>query len=146
MIQNTIGLLHYQLQQDNIETNVEITGISSAMIRGNGGELEQVLTNLILNARDTVKLVESSRRKIKVSLAGNSSLFLLKVEDNGCGIPSHILPRIFDPFFTTKDVGKGTGLGLSICQSIVEQHGGTISVHSKVNQVTTFTIEFPGAA
>ncbi|MBI1976924.1 MAG: GAF domain-containing protein [Candidatus Omnitrophica bacterium] len=143
VVQNTVELLRYQIQQDNIEINVEINGINDAMIRGNSGELEQVLTNLILNARDAVKSVERSSRGIEISLSQDSSLFLLKVKDNGCGIPSHVLPRIFDPFFTTKDVGKGTGLGLSICQSIVEQHGGRIIAQSKVGEGTEMKVELP---
>ena len=63
--------------------------------------------------------------------------------DTGEGIPEENLNRIFDPFFTTKDVGKGTGLGLATSYGIVEEHGGKISVKSKVGEGTTFTIELP---
>ena len=65
------------------------------------------------------------------------------VKDNGPGIDEEIQSKIFDPFYTTKPVGQGTGLGLSICHSIVERHGGTISLDSKVGQGTTFTVTIP---
>jgi two-component system NtrC family sensor kinase len=66
------------------------------------------------------------------------------VADNGCGIPPEHVPTIFDPFFTTKEVGKGTGLGLPICQSIVEQHGGSIAVNSAGSgKGTTVIVRLP---
>ena len=67
----------------------------------------------------------------------------IEIADTGMGIPVELLPKIFDPFFTTKDVGKGTGLGLATSYGIVEEHGGKISVRSKVGEGTTFTIELP---
>jgi signal transduction histidine kinase len=68
---------------------------------------------------------------------------LIAFTDTGEGIPEENFSRIFDPFFTTKDVGKGTGLGLATSYGIVEDHGGRISVKSKVGEGTTFTIELP---
>jgi len=71
---------------------------------------------------------------------------VIEVEDNGHGIPEQVLPKIFDPFFSTKEVGEGTGLGLSIAYKIVEQHGGRITVASKVGVGTRFTIVLPVVA
>jgi signal transduction histidine kinase len=65
------------------------------------------------------------------------------VQDNGSGIPAHLLPRIFDPFFTTKPTGKGTGLGLSVSQGILRTLGGYIRVRSKVGEGATFTVVLP---
>ena len=70
-------------------------------------------------------------------------MVFVEFTDTGEGIPEENLTRIFDPFFTTKDVGKGTGLGLATSYGIVEEHGGKISVKSKVGEGTTFTIELP---
>ena len=70
---------------------------------------------------------------------------MVQIGDNGPGIPPDVLPRIFDPFFTTKDVGEGTGLGLSIVHELVERHGGTIEVETKVGLGTTFTVTLPRA-
>jgi two-component system NtrC family sensor kinase len=105
-------------------------------------QLQQVFLNIILNAEAAIKD------------AGRPGLLTIKTEkvnnhinimftDNGCGIKKHVLPRIFDPFFTTKDIGKGTGLGLSICYGIVVKHGGKISVKTRVNEGTTFTVRMP---
>jgi signal transduction histidine kinase len=68
---------------------------------------------------------------------------VVKVRDNGHGIPAHVLPRIFDPFFTTKKVGEGTGLGLSIAYKIISQHGGSIKVDSNAATGTCFTVTLP---
>jgi signal transduction histidine kinase len=67
----------------------------------------------------------------------------VQVQDSGCGIPPHILPRIFDPFFTTKGTGEGTGLGLSVSLGIVERHGGRLLVDSEVGRGSTFTLCLP---
>ena len=96
--------------------------------------------NLITNAAQATPekggiVVVSARR------AGDQ--VVVEVQDNGHGIPADVLPKVFDPFFTTKDVGKGTGLGLSIAYKIVQQHGGRITVASKVGVGTRFTVTLP---
>jgi len=68
---------------------------------------------------------------------------IVKISDNGPGIPAAVLPRIWDPFFTTKDVGEGTGLGLSIVHELVERHGGRIAVDTQLGEGTTFTVTLP---
>ena len=68
---------------------------------------------------------------------------VLKVRDNGTGIPPGIIERIFDPFFTTKETGKGTGMGLAVVHGIVKSHGGAITVESKVGAGSTFAVYIP---
>jgi signal transduction histidine kinase len=109
-------------------------------VRGNRGKLQQVLLNLLQNARDAVG--ESGR--IRVSTAREGTRIVIEVADDGAGIADEDLPRIFDPFFTTKGRGKGTGLGLSVSYGIVRQHAGTIRVDSRPGGWTRFRIELPG--
>ncbi|MBI2461082.1 MAG: GAF domain-containing protein [Candidatus Rokubacteria bacterium] len=111
--------------------------------------LQQLLLNLLTNALDALE----GAGEVRVALStvargrgaqGQHEIVQISVADNGCGIPPENLPKVFDPFFTTKEVGKGTGLGLPICQSIVEQHGGTIEVKSEgIGKGTTVTVTLP---
>lgn len=106
------------------------------------GQLEQVIMNLVLNARDAIDqqgCIEVMTR----SLPEHSDQLELRVRDNGCGIPADVLPHIFDPFFTTKDPDSGTGLGLASVHGIVKQAGGTIDVSTSSAQGSEFRIRFP---
>lgn len=124
------------------------------------GQINQVLMNLCVNARDALNdksgsggeiVLKSENRLIlnheAVRLGGDNckggQYVVLSVRDTGTGIPPEILERIFEPFFTTKDQGKGTGLGLATSYGIVEQHGGWMTCHSEVGVGTTFRIYLP---
>src|SRR5262249_26025523 len=109
-------------------------------ITGNRGKLQQILLNLLLNARDAR---EPAGGTITVGLRRAGHRLVLDVSDTGCGIADEDLGRIFDPFFTTKSRGKGTGLGLSLSYNIVREHRGEIGVESRAGEGTTFTIELP---
>jgi signal transduction histidine kinase len=112
-------------------------------IRGHAGQLNQVFVNLIANAAQAVGGRDGA--EIAISTEERDGDLVVRIRDNGSGIPADVLPRIFDPFFTTKDVGEGSGLGLSIVHGIVERHGGTIEVDSEEGVGTTFTIALPRA-
>lgn len=101
--------------------------------------IEQVLMNLILNAIQAIR----GEGVITIRTRIDQDTCAIDVEDTGCGIPPHVLPRIFDPFFTTKGTGEGTGLGLSVSLGIVERHGGRILVESTVGRGTVFTVSLP---
>ena len=133
--------LAYQLEQDNIKITSNANG-HNYWVMGNNNELEQVITNLLLNARDAIKQVKKSG-EVSVSIAENGKWIIMEIKDDGAGIPAEVASKIFDPFFTTKDVGKGLGLGLSICQSIIEKHKGVIKVSSEINRGSVFTVQFP---
>jgi PAS domain S-box-containing protein len=120
------------------------------------GQLEQIIVNLCLNARDaiaeegsiTIRLatcqfdeMEAATRK----LDHPGEFVMLRVSDTGCGIPEQIRSKIFEPFFTTKEVGKGTGLGLAMVYSLVKQNHGHIEVESPPGLGATFTIVLPAA-
>jgi signal transduction histidine kinase len=101
-------------------------------------ELNQVWTNLIDNAVDAMP--DGGTLRIRTEQAGN--FFLVRITDNGTGIPAEILPKIYDPFFTTKPVGKGTGLGLDVVHRLLQNHQAVISVKSEPGY-TEFTVCFP---
>lgn len=123
-------------------------------VRADRRQLEQVLINLVVNARDAmpdkgtivietepVTLIDGLRRDRAVVPAGDYSV--IRVIDHGVGIPAENLQKIFEPFFTTKRVGEGTGLGLSMAYGIVKQSGGFIFADSTPSEGTTFSIYFP---
>ncbi len=101
--------------------------------------LEQILTNLWLNAFDAISetggLIHISTR------LSSKKQIILCIEDNGPGIPEDVMPQIFDPFYTTKEVGKGTGLGLSVVYGFINELGGNIEIQS--DNTTRFYISFP---
>lgn len=124
--------------------------------RFNEGGIDQILINLVLNARDALPnggvIHVSTHGEVigEVNVAQRpraraGQFVCLTVTDNGCGIPPETINHIFDPFFTTKQLGKGTGLGLSTVQSIVEQHFGWIEVTSEPGRGSTFKIYFPAS-
>ncbi|MCK5350334.1 MAG: response regulator, partial [Desulfobacula sp.] len=104
--------------------------------------LEQILTNIWINAFDALQET-GGEVKIKTSPAKSKKEVLLLIQDNGPGIPDHILSKIFDPFFTTKELGKGTGLGLSTSYGIIQENGGNISVKETGREGTIFLVELP---
>ena len=131
-------------------------GRNLGSIRADPGQLEQVIINLAVNARDamaskgggTLTIQTYAVRSDQVAELGSEILPIadytaLSVSDTGCGIPPSVLGKVFEPFFTTKEVGKGTGLGLSTVYGIVKQSGGFIFADSKVDEGTRFVIYLP---
>ncbi|MBI1424601.1 MAG: PAS domain S-box protein [Gammaproteobacteria bacterium] len=108
-------------------------------VEGACGQLDIVLTNLILNSMYALRDVEQPR--IEVAASGEHDYVYLTVTDNGHGVPQEIRGRIFDPFFTTKGVGEGTGLGLSISQAMVSKYGGTIKYDSDYTSGARFIVK-----
>lgn len=124
-------------------------------VEGDGNQLQQVLLNLAVNARDAmpeggdleVEIVQATQPlSLGPAEAAAGPWARLTVRDTGQGIPAENLARVFDPFFTTKPRGQGTGLGLSIVHGIVKGHGGVIEVASAVETGTTFTVHLPTTA
>ncbi len=110
-------------------------------VTGPALELKQVLLNLLLNARSAV-LAASRPRSINISAAKADGQVLIRVADNGVGIPPENLEDIFEPFFTTKSK-DGTGLGLPVCREIVQSLNGRLSVRSQLGKGTCFTVALP---
>jgi two-component system NtrC family sensor kinase len=116
----------------------------AAQVLGNDGELQQVFTNLMLNAMEALNGQPGG--ELRLSLETAADKVTATIEDNGPGIPAAVLERIFQPFFSTKIGQGGTGLGLSVTHGIVRRHGGDIRVDSQVGRGTRFTIELPRLA
>jgi len=127
----------------------------TGLVKVDQGQLEQVIINLVVNARDamaqnggTVSVKAFGHHQDKAMLCGQDEMppgdyAVIRVSDTGTGIPKEIMQRIFEPFFSTKEIGSGTGLGLSTVYGIVRQTGGFINVDSEVGKGSTFTIYFP---
>jgi len=118
-------------------------------ILADGGQLQQVIVNLVTNARQaigndlgtiTIGVSPASRRSNR---RYGGDFVRLRVADTGCGMDAETMDRVFEPFFTTKKVGEGTGLGLSVAHGIIGDHGGQIEVRSRVGKGTEFIIFLP---
>jgi signal transduction histidine kinase len=113
----------------------------------NGGEINQVILNLVVNAADAITSANRGRRgHIVVRTRAVADEVLITVGDDGTGIPEPVQGRIFDPFFTTKEVGRGTGQGLAIASRVARNHGGSLSFTTELGVGTTFTLRLPIAA
>ena len=140
VLDDTLQLLEPQLRRNQIQL-VRAYDPDLPPVYGNAGKLQQVFTNLILNARDAIP--EGGRVSIFTALNEEDDVVLIEIADTGIGIASENVAKIYDPFFTTKGVGRGTGLGLAVTYGIVQEHSGHISVESAPGKGTTFRITLP---
>jgi two-component system, NtrC family, sensor kinase len=141
VLDDTLQLLEPQLRRSQIEI-VRRYDNDAPEAYANAGKLQQVFTNLILNARDAIP--DGGRIILSTGTAEDGSLFA-EVADTGIGIAPENVAKIYDPFFTTKGVGQGTGLGLAVSYGIVQEHAGRITVDSTPGHGTTFRIILPTA-
>jgi signal transduction histidine kinase len=147
LIDEVLLVLARDPQKDGINLRVQVQ--PDLYVWGDEVQLEQVLLNLLINARQAM-LGKGGSLTVKAARIENSDELKIQVIDTGPGIPEKLLPKIFQPFFTTKGTAKkgeakGTGLGLAICKEIIEHHRGRIAVESEVGKGTTFTIYLPVA-
>jgi PAS domain S-box-containing protein len=146
VITNVMQIIGQQLILNNVSVLYDLDP-DLPKILANHNRLEQVVFNLVSNARDAIEQLsdsssDSSIRKIIVETYTEGRDVICAVEDTGVGIPDEVCEKIFEPFFTTKEVGKGMGLGLAICYGIVRSYDGTITVRSKAGQGTRFELRF----
>jgi len=141
VLDDTLQLLEPQLRRSQIEI-VRRYDKDAPEAYANAGKLQQVFTNLILNARDAIP--DGGRIIVATGTADDGSL-LVEIIDTGIGIAPENVAKIYDPFYTTKGVGQGTGLGLAVSYGIVQEHAGRITVDSTPGQGTTFRITLPTA-
>jgi signal transduction histidine kinase len=140
VLDKTLELVEGQALFQNIET-VKNYRKEGRLVRVDPNQMEQVFINLVFNAAEAMG--GTGRLTISTQSVDGGEGLQISVADTGCGISEEDMEHVFEPFFTTKSVGDGTGLGLSISRGIVENHGGTIRVTSKVGHGTTFAIRLP---
>jgi two-component system NtrC family sensor kinase len=141
IVEKTLALVSYQIEKGSVQIRRDLEkGLPE--VSASGQRIEQVLVNLLLNARDAVENTPEKLITIK-TWAPSPLEVAVSVTDTGQGIPPEILPNIFDPFFTTKRLGKGTGLGLSVSVGIAEVHRGRIAVESQPGLGSTFILTLP---
>ncbi|MBV9835141.1 MAG: PAS domain S-box protein [Alphaproteobacteria bacterium] len=144
-LRGAADLVHEQLRLASVATELQLDEACGNVL-GHANRLQQVVINLMLNARDAMlEKPGDTPPAIRVHAYPKADSVIVDVEDNGPGIPAHVLPRLFEPFFTTKPGGKGTGLGLSISYEIVRQMGGTISAENLEGRGARFRFVLPAA-
>jgi signal transduction histidine kinase/HAMP domain-containing protein len=140
VLKETFTFVNHQLEKHKVKLK-EVLSPSLPGISGNTSQLQQVFTNLILNAVQAMP--DGGRLTVLDKVSEDKNSLEISFADTGEGISKENLSKIFEPFFTTKKVGHGTGLGLSVSYGIVKEHGGNIEVESTVGQGTTFTVILP---
>ncbi|NMO21838.1 HAMP domain-containing protein [Pyxidicoccus fallax] len=149
LVERSLSLLRPMASKKSIALEQEVP--AGLTLEVDGGQVQQVLTNLVMNALQAMKrpgTVRVRTAEVRVvppeGVGGAEADYVrLDVEDEGEGIPADVLPHVFEPFFTTKDVGEGTGLGLSVSYGLVRDHGGWIGVRSEPGRGTCFSIYLP---
>lgn len=142
LVRQCLKLVEHKLDLGEIALRLELQDDLPAL-RGDSGQIEQLLLALIMNAIEAMPHAGNLRLMTKADRQGEH--VVIAVEDNGVGIPQHVLSQLYEPFVTTKE-DKGVGLGLAISRRIVERHHGTIEVWSEVGRGTRFTITIPVTA
>ena len=139
IITSAVDIIRGQLNTSGISIETDLESCPMP-VKCNSNLLEQVILNIIQNAKDAIEEIDSGTKIHIHTLGYSEEKVVIVITDDGPGIPEEYVDRIFDPFFTTKDVGKGTGLGLSVSRKIVESMGGNISVSSVPGIGSTFFI------
>ena len=147
VVQETLALIQPQLQRRQISASLELD-TTLPLIMASADQLKQVFLNLFLNARDAMPhggglLIQTRIASMHDNIMLADKYLVVRVRDDGEGIPEEIRTRVFEPFFSTKGARRGSGLGLWVCQEIIRSHGGQIYINSKVGKGTTFLVGLP---
>jgi two-component system NtrC family sensor kinase len=144
VVEEVLDLSVYGLRKADVQVELRFApaGMEPA-VWANASQIGQIVVNLLSNAEFALRNTAYAQRRVLIETRQEEKWALLRVSDNGEGIPPDILPHIFDPFFTTKETGEGTGLGLSICHGIATAHEGTLEVQSRPGDGSVFTLRLP---
>jgi PAS domain S-box-containing protein len=140
LVKETVDMMMDLFMKERVKIEFNTKRIS-ATVTGHRGRIQQVLVNLLTNAKDATQGLED--RLIKVEIFSTHEMIHASVMDNGSGMTEEVKEKIFDPFFTTKDVSTGTGIGLSLVNNIIKEHKGKIEVKTKIHEGSTFIISLP---
>ncbi|GAB7023784.1 ATP-binding protein [Salidesulfovibrio brasiliensis] len=145
VVTDVLSILKRQFELDNITFDLDLAE-GRLEVLGHNNRLQQVLFNLVTNARDAINdKDQEDGRRIGIRTWSDSGRVFIEVEDSGGGIPADVLDKVFEPFFTTKEAGQGMGLGLAISYGIVKDYGGSMNIESNPPQGTRFILELPAA-
>lgn len=140
VIQECVTFVENQASFQNIEFVMHFeTNLPTIVV--DPSQMQQVFLNMIINAAEAME--DGGKLTIDTRSNSTENSIEISITDTGYGIPEDLFDKLFDPFFTTKEVGHGTGLGLAISYGIIKEHGGEISVESKVGEGSTFLIRLP---
>jgi len=143
LVEEVLLLTEKEMSKHRVTVEKRFHGRPTAVVVP--GQIEQILLNLVINARQAMGI--GGRLRVEVRDSGDGETVEIKIADNGVGIPPDQLRQIFEPFFTTKQPDEhgrgGTGLGLSVCRQIIEQHHGRIRVESVAGKGSSFTVKLP---
>ena len=140
VLEETLKFTRHQIQKSKVNLTQELAE-RLPQINGHSGQLQQVFTNLVLNAAQAMP--NGGALTVASGLGEDGKTVHISFTDTGVGISEENLDKIFEPFFTSKKVGEGTGLGLSVSYGLIKNHGGEIKVRSRLGQGTTFTVVLP---
>lgn len=151
VIRHIVDTQRYSLETRGVQVLLALAA-QPVHVQGDTAHLEQVVLNLVVNARQALEAMRGTGAPVQAPLElrvsteienENDTFVVMKVADSGVGISPSLLGRIWDPFFTTKEEGVGTGLGLSVVHTIVTEHGGMVDVHSELDRGTEFLVRLP---
>jgi two-component system NtrC family sensor kinase len=152
VIRHIVDTQRYALDTRGVRVTLALSH-DQVNVQGDTARLEQVMLNLVVNARQALEAMRGERALMQTPLelristtVEHDGSVVIRVTDNGAGISPSLLGRIWDPFFTTKEEGVGTGLGLSVVHSIVTEHGGVVDVQSELGRGTEFMVRLPTIA
>jgi two-component system NtrC family sensor kinase len=140
LVKHGLALVHHQLELKGITLNENLQA-NLRPVRCDAGQIRQVILALLVNAGEAMP--DGGLLEVSTALGDSGQAVTLRVRDTGIGISPEAVPHIFDPFFTTKDNQQSTGLGLAVAHSILEQHGGEISVNSAPGKGSEFVVSLP---
>jgi signal transduction histidine kinase len=140
VVEDTLMLFARQLDRSGVRVEKELADLPPVV--GSADQIRQVLSNLVVNAKDS--MAQGGKLRIRTRVAKNRmrDVIAITIGDTGCGIPPNMVATMFEPFVTTKGE-RGTGLGLWIVKGIIENHGGKLRVRSQVDHGTVFRMELP---